>query len=210
VTVGRGGGAEEIPLRTSLVSVDVLAVRMADAEVRFATIERAADPYAGWDALPGVLLLEGERLAEAGRRALVSKAGLAPTAIGQLVVFDEPNRDPRGATLSAALWAVVSAGDAPPVTWRSFDDIGHLAFDHHDIVVRCRPILARLLWNDVDYTRALMGETFTVGEALGATTSLHGLTPDRGNLNKKLASVPGLVHAGHGTGRGRPSLWRWG
>jgi ADP-ribose pyrophosphatase YjhB (NUDIX family) len=103
VTVGRGGGAEEIPLRTSLVSVDVLAVRMADAEVRFATIERAADPYAGWDALPGVLLLEGERLAEAGRRALVSKAGLAPTAIGQLVVFDEPNRDPRGATLSAAL-----------------------------------------------------------------------------------------------------------
>ena len=113
---------DEIPDRTSLVSVDVLAVRLADGQVRYATVERAAEPFLGRPALPGVLLLEGERLATAGERALRDKAGLAATAIGQLVVFDEPSRDPRGATLSAALWAVVPAGGGEAVTWRSFDE----------------------------------------------------------------------------------------
>lgn len=200
---------DEIPDRTSLVSVDVLAVRLADGQVRYATVERAAEPFLGRPALPGVLLLEGERLATAGERALRDKAGLAATAIGQLVVFDEPSRDPRGATLSAALWAVVPAGDGEAVTWRSFDEDVSLAFDHHDIVTRCRPLLARLLWNDLDFTRSLTGARFAVGDALAATTSLFGEAPDRGNLNKKLTSVPGLQRAGHGTGRGRPSLWRW-
>ncbi|HPZ49486.1 MAG TPA: hypothetical protein PLA44_06475, partial [Propionibacteriaceae bacterium] len=108
---------EEIPLRTSLVSVDVLAVRLADGQVQFATIERSQDPFLGQPALPGVLLLEGERLAHAGQRALVGKAGLNSVATGQLVVFDEPSRDPRGATLSAALWSVTPAAEAPLVTW---------------------------------------------------------------------------------------------
>ncbi len=200
---------EEVPVRTSLVSVDVLAVRLLDGQVRFATVERTAEPYVGWAALPGVLLLEGERLAHAGRRALTDKAGLTAPAIGQLVVFDEPSRDPRGATLSAALWAVVPDRDTPLVEWRTFDAIGTLAFDHAEIVDHCRPLLARLLWNDLPFTRALTGAAFSVGDALAATTSLWGGTPDRGNLNKKLASVPGLLHAGHGNGRGRPSLWRW-
>lgn len=200
---------EEVPARTSLVSVDVLAVRLAGSQVRFATVERTAEPFRGHQALPGVLLLEGEQLAAAGMRALRDKAALVAAASGQLVVFDEPSRDPRGATLSAALWAVVPAGHPESVTWRSFDQIGDLAFDHHEIVEHSRPLLARLLWNDLEFTRALTGDSFTVGEAYAATASLSGSAPDRGNLNKKLASVPGLEHAGHGSGRGRPSLWRW-
>lgn len=200
---------EEVPTRTSLVSVDVLAVRLVDGHVRFASVERETEPFAGWQALPGVLLLEGERLATAGTRALRDKAGLAAVSSGQLVVLDEPSRDPRGATLSAALWAVVVEAEVPRVEWRTFDSIGDLAFDHHEIVAHCRPLLARMLWNDLAFTRALMGSSFTVGDALAATTSLYGTPPDRGNLNKKLASVPGLEHAGHGTGRGRPSSWRW-
>lgn len=194
-------------MNTSLVSVDVLAVRFMDQAVRFATVRRATEPYIGQQALPGVLLLEGERLAEAARRALRDKGGMTADAVGQLVVFDEPMRDPRGATLSAAMWAV--AHQPATAEWRAIDDPGSLAFDHHDIVTRCRPLLARMLWNDQELTRALMGEEFTVGDAIAATQSLWGVMPDRGNLNKKLASVPGLVHAGHGQGRGRPSLWRW-
>ncbi len=200
---------EEVPSRTSLVSVDVLAVRLSDGHVRFAAVTRTAEPFAGWAALPGVLLLEGERLAHAGQRALTDKAGFTAAATGQLVVFDEPSRDPRGATLSAALWAVAPAGATPLVDWRTLDEIGDLAFDHHEIVEHCRPLLARMLWNDLDFTRALTGDSFSVGDAIAATTSLTGTPPDRGNLNKKLASIPGLSHAGHGHGRGRPSLWRW-
>jgi ADP-ribose pyrophosphatase YjhB (NUDIX family) len=195
-------------VRTSLVSVDVLAVRQRAGEVDFATYRRDAEPYAGRPALPGVLLLEGERLEAAGRRALATKTGLTTSTIGQLVVFDEPSRDPRGATLSAALWAVAD-DDSPAVEWRPLHDPGTLAFDHAQIVGFCQPLLAGLLWNDVPFTRALMGEQFTVGDAISTTTVLTGEQPDRGNLNKKLAAVPHLQHAGFGPGRGRPSLWEW-
>ncbi len=194
-------------MRTSLVSVDVLAVRLIDSHVRFATVLRPIEPFLGRQSLPGVLLLEGERLETAGRRALRDKGGMNALAIGQLIVFDEPLRDPRGATLSAAMWAV--SDSLATAEWRSIDEPGDLAFDHHEIVTRCRPLLARMLWNDLDFTRALMGREFTVSEAIGATQSLTGQMPDRGNLNKKLASVPSLRHAGYGMGRGRPSLWKW-
>jgi ADP-ribose pyrophosphatase YjhB (NUDIX family) len=195
-------------VRTSLVSVDVLAVRRRGGDVDFASYLRTSEPFAGRAALPGVLLLEGERLETAGRRALQSKAGLTTSTIGQLVVFDEPSRDPRGATLSAALWAVAD-DDSSLVEWRPLPDPGSLAFDHAQIVGFCQPLLAGLLWSDVPFTRALMGEQFTVGDAISVTTVFTGEQPDRGNLNKKLAAVPGLRHAGFGPGRGRPSLWEW-
>lgn len=206
VKIGRPDAYGDL-VNDSLVSVDVLALRLFDAKVSFATVVRKTEPFVGRPALPGVLLLEGERLAEAAERALREKAGLATAALGQLVVFDEPSRDPRGATLSVAMWAVAT-GDAG-IEWRPVDEPGDLAFDHAHIVASCRPILARLLWSEPGFTRALMGEKFTVGDAVGATWQLTGVKPDRGNLNKKLASVPGLEHAGYLPGRGRPSKWRW-
>lgn len=189
------------------MSVDVIALRVVADEVRFAAVRRTADPFVAMATLPGVVLLEGERLEHAGRRALQSKAGITAMAVGQIVVFDEPSRDPRGATLSVALWAVA---DGPGrADWRPLEDPGTLAFDHTHMIGACRPLLARLLWNDATFTRALTGESFAVGDALAITTSLTGTAPDRGNFNKKLASVPGLVRQGHGSGRGRPSLWSW-
>ena len=195
-------------MRSSLVSVDVLAVRRRGGDVEFATYRRTKEPFDGRYALPGVLLLEGERLEAAGRRALATKTGLTTSTIGQLVLFDEPSRDPRGATLSATLWAVAD-DDSPTVEWRPIGDPGTLAFDHAEIVSFCQPMIAGLLWSDLPFTRALMGERFTVGDALAITAALTGDMPDRGNLNKKLVGVPGLRHAGFGPGRGRPSQWEW-
>ncbi|MFF0501252.1 NUDIX hydrolase [Nocardia aobensis] len=96
----------------SAVSLDVVALRFGDddATVTFAVAPRQWDPFAGELALPGVLLGRGERLATAARRAVHSKLGVPDDAIlaaGQLVTFDEPNRDPRGPTLSIAMWAVL-------------------------------------------------------------------------------------------------------
>ncbi|WP_369974797.1 NUDIX hydrolase [Nocardia sp. MDA0666] len=96
----------------SAVSLDVVALRFGDDDttVTFAVAPRQWDPFAGELALPGVLLGRGERLATAARRAVHSKLGVpddAILAVGQLVTFDEPNRDPRGPTLSIAMWAVL-------------------------------------------------------------------------------------------------------
>ncbi len=199
--------------QTSYVSVDVLPL-VFDRRVRTVLLgvhRREHRPYAGRLALPGVLLLRGERITAAAARAL-QKVGASAALTAQLVTFDEPNRDPRGPTLSVATYAVLPAPTAG-ARWFGFDEIPDLAFDHRRIVVDCRLILASMLWRDVAFTRALTSETFTATDALALHATLTGAAADRGNLNRTLASLPGLARTDHSlspTGRGRPSaVWAW-
>ena len=200
---------------TSNVSVDALTLRFnaATRTVEFAVARREVDPYAGRLALPGVTLWEGERLADAAVRAVARKLGLSLRDQGQLIVFDEPARDPRGATLSVVLWAVAEDGEAAPgVEWHTFDDVPPLAFDHNQMIDFGRPLLVDRLWRNEAFTRALTGPAFPVSTAVAITHSLTGAAPDRGNLNRRLAAIAGLQVSDRKVvlGRGRPgSLWQW-
>ncbi|MFV0405930.1 MAG: NUDIX hydrolase [Propioniciclava sp.] len=200
---------------TSNVSVDALTLRYQPERrrVELAVIPRASDPFMGQLALPGVTLWEGERLADAALRAVRDRLGTGVGGLGQLTVFDEPTRDPRGFTVSVAMWAVIDA--TPPagnVEWFALDEVPPLAFDHNQMVDFCRPLLVDRLWRNLSFTRALTGSEFPVSAAVAITKSLTGTNPDRGNLNRRLASVPGLG-VGHKKvvqGRGRPgTLWQW-
>ncbi|MEV0679427.1 NUDIX hydrolase [Actinosynnema sp. NPDC050436] len=207
-------------IESTLVSVDVLTLRF-DARARavlLAVAPRAAHPFAGALALPGVLLGRGERLRDAALRAVTGKLGLdgsAVSATGQLATFDEPSRDPRGPTLSVALWATVDpavAGTGPD--WTSLDSVPALAFDHDRIVADCRPMLADRLWRDVPFTAGLLGREFTTAHALDVTESLTGDRPYPANLGRTMDRVPGLErteqHASAAPRGGRPPLvWRW-
>lgn len=201
-----------VETRSSKVSVDALTVRFNSERrgVEVAVTLRAQEPFTGQLALPGVVLLEGERLAHAAERALRDKLGWgAPRALGQLIVFDEPARDPRGATLSVAMWAVA---DGPGDHWVSLDAVPPLAFDHNRIIDVCRPMLSEMLWRDLDFTKALTGPTFPISTAISLTESLTGTAPDRGNLNRRLATIPQLRVSGREVvrGRGRPgATWTW-
>ncbi|QIS04887.1 NUDIX hydrolase [Nocardia brasiliensis] len=184
-------------MEQSVVSVDVVTLRFwsDDAGVLVGVAPRALAPFAGELALPGVLLGRGERLAEAARRAVHTKLGVPQAAIGavgQLVTFDEPNRDPRGPTLSIAMWAVVGPHEGP-ARWSEFDAVPELAFDHNRIVEAGRGLLAGLLWKDLTFTRALLGAEFPATRAVAATTALAGARPDPANLNRTLAALPGLA-----------------
>lgn len=197
------------------VSVDVVALRTGDEGVQVLIHRRAADPHRGRWALPGVLLASGERISAAAVRA-AGKAGVPPTgvvAVGQLVVFDEPNRDPRGPTLSVATWAVVDPAFAPPegARWAGWESPPELAFDHSRILRDARPLLAEKLWSDTRFTRALTGTEFNVRTALAVTRSLTDSDVDRGNLNRTIGRVATRVgEAASGRSGGRPgSLWRW-
>lgn len=187
-------------MEQSVVSIDVVALRCwdADSAVSVGIAPREFEPFTGELALPGVLLGRGERLAEAARRAVRTKLGVpdeAIGAVGQLVTFDEPHRDPRGPTLSIAMWAVVAEHDGP-AAWVGFDEVPPLAFDHNRIVDTSRTLLAGLLWKDQHLTRALAGQEFPATRAVDLTTSLHGVRPDPANLNRTLAAIPGLERTG--------------
>lgn len=208
-------------IESTPVSVDVLVVRFAPGTrtVLLGIAPRAAEPFEGDLALPGVLLGRGERLREAAGRAAVTKLGLPPDALsatGQLTTFDEPNRDPRGPTLSIALWATTDPAldDPGNVLWTPLDAVPPLAFDHDRIVADCRPLLAERLWRDVAFTAGLLGPTFTTAQALDATEALTGDRPYPANLGRIMERVPGLrrttEHAAALPKGGRPpSLWRW-
>ncbi|MBB5802251.1 8-oxo-dGTP diphosphatase [Saccharothrix ecbatanensis] len=208
-------------IESTLVSVDVLALRF-DPNARTVLLgvaPRALEPFAGALALPGVLLGRGERLRDAARRAVTGKLGVPEEAIsasGQLATFDEPSRDPRGPTLSIALWSTIDAtrltGAGP--TWTQLDDVPPLAFDHDRIVRDCRPMLADRLWRDTTFTAGLLGREFTTAQALDLTESLTGDRPYPANLGRTMERVPGLErtaqHAAALPKGGRPpSVWRW-
>ncbi|MFC9768272.1 NUDIX domain-containing protein [Rhodococcus jostii] len=212
-------------MEQSSVSVDVVALRFGNPEpgsLRYGVAPRRWEPYTGQTALPGVLLGAGERLETAARRAVTTKLGIpddAILAVGQLEVFDEPSRDPRGPTLSIAMWAVITADNittdpAAATLWRSFDEHGNLAFDHDRIVAAARHILATsLLWRDTTFTRALLGAEFAATHAVTVTTALTGSRPDQGNLNRTLKAIPGLERTDERVrvqATGRPAVvWRW-
>lgn len=184
----------------SAVSVDVVALRFwaDEAAVTFGIAARADEPFTGRLALPGVLLGRGERLADAARRAVRTELGVPSAAVGpvgQLVTFDEPSRDPRGPTLSIAMWAVTAPHEGP-AEWASFDSPPALAFDHNSIVAAARTLLSGLLWKDLPLTRALLGPQFPATRAVDLTTSLTGARPDPANLNRTLAGIPGLTKTG--------------
>jgi len=212
-------------MEQSSVSVDVVALRFGNPEpgsLRYGVASRRWEPYTGQTALPGVLLGAGERLETAARRAVTTKLGIpddAILAVGQLEVFDEPSRDPRGPTLSIAMWAVITADNittdpAAATQWRGFDEHGNLAFDHDRIVAAGRRILATsLLWRDATFTRALLGAEFPATHAVTVTTTLTGSRPDQGNLNRTLKAIPGLERTDERVrvqATGRPAVvWRW-
>ncbi|MET9224798.1 NUDIX hydrolase [Lentzea sp. NPDC003310] len=206
-------------IESTLVSVDVIVLRF-DPEARAVLVgvaPREQEPFAGELALPGVLLGRGERLRDATTRAVTGKLGLAQesvTATGQLATFDEPSRDPRGPTLSIALWATVTGPTGEVAVWNRLDAVPPLAFDHDRIVADCRPLLADKLWRDVPFTAGLLGREFTTAQALDVTESLTGDRPYPANLGRTMDRVPGLgrtsEHAAALPKGGRPPLvWKW-
>ena len=208
-----------------LISIDVVPLRFnrQSRTVDVVLGERQFEPSLGRLALPGVLLLAQELLADAVHRALRDKLGLLPEhahALGEVGVFDTPGRDPRGPTLSITRYCVVdprfepSAGVAAVALSQAVD----LPFDHESIVRRAAHVVGEKLWVDAVMTRALLGDEFSTKDAADLRSSLEGwaqpalLSDSRAHLARTLSKNPWLEQSGDAApvGDGRPArLWRF-
>jgi len=128
------------------VTVDIVIIT-DEQDPHVLLIRRKNEPFRGKWAIPGGFVDMDEALAAAARRELREETGIrAPRRLEQLHTFGDPDRDPRGRTISVAYIAVVdarkikpqAADDAAEVGWHRLMRPPALAFDHGRILAEAR------------------------------------------------------------------------
>jgi 8-oxo-dGTP diphosphatase len=217
------------------ISVDVVPVILNKATGTLEVVlgKRIYAPNLGEFALPGVLLTPHERLNEAAYRALEKKIGVSSDAVVELIdlgTFDNPDRDPRGATVAIAKLAVIDAvPEDESVTRIAIEKVANdsyrLPFDHNSIVLAASTLLAEKMLFNKAITRAVLGDTFTTKTLrnilvqLQDTENGENLIFDASNLTRQLKGTKWvemvedketITSLTATTSRGRPSrVWTW-
>ena len=123
------------------VTVDVIVLRHEGPGIEVLLIKRKQDPFRGAWAFPGGFVAEGEPLEKAAARELEEETGLKRLRLDQLGAFGDPDRDPRGHTVTIAFTALLDRrrrvrpnDDAAGAEWFSIRGLPPLAFDHGKIL----------------------------------------------------------------------------
>jgi 8-oxo-dGTP diphosphatase len=132
--------------------VDVVLFTRSSNRVEVLLIKRAGDPFKGLWALPGGFVDEDESLEEAAARELLEETGLSRIRLEQIGAFGDPDRDPRGHTVSVVFAALLkhrvlprAGDDASAADWHSARRPPDLAFDHKKILNVALKRMARRL-----------------------------------------------------------------
>ncbi|WIB65393.1 NUDIX hydrolase [Curtobacterium sp. MCBD17_040] len=200
-----------------LIAIDVVPIGYdaASMTVQYGTAERLFAPFAGEQALPGVLLGADELLTEAAHRALRDKAGVPAGDVRHLTqigAFDGPGRDPRDKAVSIAFIAIVTSHDTFELGWHEWAETPSLPFDHGTIVAAAKDVARTRLWTDPAFTQALTGDTFLTADAAAITSQVTGHTPAPANFHRTLTRNPALTseQRTQGGAHGRSmTQWAW-
>lgn len=133
--------------KTPLLTVDCVAF---DARGRVLLIRRKNPPYKDRYALPGGFVDVGETVESACRRELAEETAVAPKALILVGPYSDPDRDPRGHSVSIAFATVLpraprprAGDDAAEAVWIRNWRAETLAFDHDKIVRDAYRVLRR-------------------------------------------------------------------
>ena len=104
-------------------------------------IKRKNDPFKGKWALPGGFVEYGEKVEDAVIREIYEETGLKTSIIKIFGVYSDPNRDPRGHTVSIVYLLDIIEGmlkggdDAIDAKFFKLEELPDLSFDH-DIILK--------------------------------------------------------------------------
>jgi 8-oxo-dGTP diphosphatase len=120
---------------TPLLTVDIIILLGG----KLVLIQRLNPPYQGQWALPGGFVDVGETVKDAATREAKEETGLDVELKELVGVFSDPNRDPRGHTVTICFTAtghgsLKASSDARDAALFDPDDLPTLAFDHEKII----------------------------------------------------------------------------
>jgi 8-oxo-dGTP diphosphatase len=198
------------------LTADPVVFTLVDGRLSVLLARRLEPPQRGTFALPGGFVGPEEAPEATVERKLREKTGVGSVHLEQLRTYADPGRDPRGWLPSIAYMALVRPeelpADAPPereASWWPVDELPELALDHARIVDdglwRLKARTADKAWF-IRVAGGLLGEEFTLGQALVLFEALHGGEVDAANFRRDVRAT-GCVEATERTlrdGRGRP------
>lgn len=159
------------------------------SKLKVLLIQRGLDPFKGCWALPGGFVDTEENLERSALRELEEETGVKNVFIEQLYTFGEPNRDPRGRTVSVAYYALVNlaqhpvhpSSDAQQAQWFEIDNLPSLAFDHSMILqVAVNRLRAKVRYQPIGFE--LLPEKFTLSQLQKLYETILGVKEE---LNKR-------------------------
>ena len=173
------------------VTTDCVIFTYEDWQLKVLLVRRGGEPFKGQWALPGGFLKMNETAEQGARRELWEETALIPTAIGQLGVFSDPDRDPRERVITIAWYAlvkpheVIGGDDAAEAAWFPVDNLPPLAFDHRKIFETAMEQLRRdIHFQPVGFD--LLDETFTIPDLQRLYEAILGVKFDRRNFQRKI------------------------
>jgi len=176
--------------------VDSVIFQLIDGELNVLLIQRGADPFKDWWALPGGYCAAGETTQGAMARILERKGGITIKQlqhIEQLYTFDTVARDPRGHAVSVSYMGIgldlapQQGSHTQQPHFFPLSALPDLAYDHKDIIEYARTRLAaKLSYTNVIF--ALLPPTFTLTQVQAAYEAVLGRELDKRNFRKKFLS----------------------
>ena len=125
------------------ITSDAVIFHKNEGEIKLLLIKRKNPPDQGRFAFPGGFVDDRELVIDACQRELEEETGLKVDIEDFTFVnyYDQPNRDPRGRTITFAFVALISEqkfvegnDDAEVAEWVDLEKISNLAFDHKMIL----------------------------------------------------------------------------
>jgi len=186
------------------VTTDVVLFTIKDTRLQLLLVQRAAEPYQDYWALPGGFLEIDETLEACALRELAEETGIDGVYLEQLYTFGQPDRDPRERVISVAYYALApfdrltprAASDARRVGWHPIDSLPALAFDHTRIIdLAHRRLVAKL-----DYTTIalqFLEPEFTFRELQTVYECILNARLDKRNFRKRIHALDLLQETGN-------------
>lgn len=173
------------------VTTDCAMFTYEDWTLKVLLVRRGGEPYKDKWAFPGGFMRMDETAKEGAIRELWEETSLETSAMRELGVFSDVDRDPRERVITIAYYALIKPSevtggdDAEEAAWFPVDKLPLLAFDHQKIFDAAMERLRRdIHFEPVGFD--LLDDEFTIPDLQRLYEIILGTKFDRRNFQRKL------------------------